>query len=241
MCHRGRMSHRWGHGGGRATVALAAVTALPVLLTGCTGDRTPTTTTPTAARPEATSLTPLARSTWQPGQNSMSALATGTLHLDDDGCVRLVMEGDDEDERTPVLWPRGWVAEPSSGGVVIRDPSGTHTVRTGTVVELGGGYLQEDRYDPQPCATGPAWQVSSCPSPAPDRPRRGSSSSTQQLPRPTRTSASALGEPSARCAVSATRAPGIRAASARGRAGTSRDEPPPHPTSLLPGTWGFVG
>ena len=154
------MAHWWGHGRGRPAVALVAATVLAVLLVACSGDRTPTTTTPTAARPEATSLTPLARSTWQPGQSSMAALATGTLHLDDDGCVRLVLEGDAEDERTSVLWPRGWTAEPTPGGVVIRDPAGTHTVRTGAVVELGGGFLQEGRYDPQPCATGPAWQVS---------------------------------------------------------------------------------
>lgn len=129
------------------------------VLGACTGDRTPVTPEPTA-RPEATSLAPLARSAWQPGQSSMSALATGRLLLDDDGCVRLRMEGDDEGELTPVLWPRGWVAEPAEGGVVIRDPAGARTVTTGTVVELGGGYLQEDRYDPQPCARGPAWQVS---------------------------------------------------------------------------------
>ena len=151
------MPYRWRFA--RAHVVVAAA-VLSMTVGACSGDRTPITTTPTAARPEATSLTPLARSTWQPGQSSMSALATGRLLLDEDGCVRLVLEGDDESEPTSVLWPRGWVAEPTSEGVVIRDPSGTQTVRTGTVVELGGGYLQEDRYDPQPCATGAAWQVS---------------------------------------------------------------------------------
>lgn len=154
------MTHRWGFGQGGTVAAVIAAGILSAALGACTGDRSPITPAPTAARPEATSLTPLARSSWQPGQSSMSALATGRLLLDADGCVRLEVQGDQAGALTPVLWPRGWTAEPTSDGIIIRDPSGTHTVRTGTVVELGGGYLQEDRYDPQPCARGPAWQVS---------------------------------------------------------------------------------
>lgn len=90
----------------------------------------------------------------------MSAAISGTLTLGGDGCVRLVEQGETH-EPWPVLWPVGWVAEADGEELLIRDPSRSEApeYRTGVTVTLGGGFLEADRCQAQPCASGPAWQV----------------------------------------------------------------------------------
>lgn len=90
----------------------------------------------------------------------MSAAISGTLTLGDDGCVRLVEQGE-AGESWPVLWPVGWTAQADGGELLIRDPSRSDApeFRTGVPVTLGGGFLESDRYQAQACASGPAWQV----------------------------------------------------------------------------------
>lgn len=149
-----------GRGRRRSGVAVALVAAVTLLvLGGCTEGRTPKDVSPTG-RPEATAQSPLARSSWQPGQSAMSAAISGTLKLGEDGCVRLIEQGD-SGTVWPVLWPVGWTAEVAAGEVVIRDPSRSDATvyRTSELVDLGGGFLQPGRYQAQACASGPAWQV----------------------------------------------------------------------------------
>lgn len=151
------MQDRGRREGGVAAALVAGLTLL--VLGGCTEGRTPIDASPTG-RPEATAQSPLARSSWQPGQSAMSAAISGTLKLGEDGCVRLIEQGD-HGAVWPVLWPVGWIAEVAAGEVVIRDPSRSdaNVYRTSELVDLGGGFLQPDRYQAQTCASGPAWQV----------------------------------------------------------------------------------
>ncbi len=148
----------WVRRGGRGAVILVAGVAL-LVVGGCSDDRTPLDVWPTG-RPEATAQSPLARSSWQPGQSAMSAAISGTLTLGDDGCVRLVEQGA-ASEPWPVLWPVGWIAQADGSELLIRDPSRSEApeYRTGVPVTLGGGFLESDRYQAQACASGPAWQV----------------------------------------------------------------------------------
>lgn len=74
----------------------------------------------------------------------------------DDGCVKLLEEGGPTQS---VLWPAGWTAEVTGADAVVQDPKGELTIRTAEDVELAGGYLTEDKYEEQPCASGAAWQV----------------------------------------------------------------------------------
>ena len=130
---------------------------LAVHLGACTSSSTPLTP---AARfsgsPEATARVPLARSTWQPGQSAMAGSIPGTLTLDEAGCIRLEEQGG---QMQWLVWPEGWTAEVTGQEVVITEPSGKHSLRTGEPVELGGGFIGVDQYAAQPCASGQPWQV----------------------------------------------------------------------------------
>ncbi len=58
-----------------------------------------------------------------------------------------------------LVWPEGWTAEVTGQDVVITEPSGKHSVRTGEPVDLGGGFISVGQYEEQPCASGQPWQV----------------------------------------------------------------------------------
>ena len=143
-----------------AIAASAVAFGVVVLLGACTSDSTPESPAGRfSGSPEATAREPLARSTWQPGQSAMAGSIPGTLVLDETGCVRL-QEGD----RTwSLVWPDGWTAKVTGHDVVITEPSGKHSLRTGEPVDLGGGFIGEDQYEAQPCASGKPWQVVGAP------------------------------------------------------------------------------
>lgn len=141
---------------GVAIVANAVVVAVVVLLGACDSGSTPDSP---AARfsgsPAATAREPLARSTWQPGQSAMAGSIPGTLVMDETGCIRLQVG----ERLVSLVWPDGWTAKVNGDDVVITEPSGMHSLRTGGPVDLGGGFIGEEQYDAQRCASGKPWQV----------------------------------------------------------------------------------
>jgi hypothetical protein len=65
--------------------------------------------------------------------------------LDEAGCIRLEEQGG---QMQWLVWPEGWTAEVTGQEVVITEPSGKHSLRTGEPVELGGvlsDSLDDDR------------------------------------------------------------------------------------------------
>jgi hypothetical protein len=65
--------------------------------------------------------------------------------LDEAGCIRLEEQGG---QMQYLVWPEGWTAEVTGQEVVITEPSGKHSLRTGEPVELGGvlsDSLDDDR------------------------------------------------------------------------------------------------
>jgi hypothetical protein len=89
----------------------------------------------------------------------MAGSIPGTLVLDEEGCVRLQVDN----RMVSLVWPDGWTAQVVGQDVVITEPSGKHSLRTGEPVELGGGFIGEGQYDPQPCASDKPWQVVGAP------------------------------------------------------------------------------
>ena len=156
MCDSGGV--RAGLFGTKGTaIGVNAIAVIVVMAAGaCSGDSAPRTPTdrPTAS-PQATSKEPLARSRWRPGQSAMAGSIPGTLVLDESGCVRLRSA----DRLVSVLWPDGWTATLDGQEVVITQPSGEHSLRTGETVDLGGGFISEEGYEAQRCASGVPWQV----------------------------------------------------------------------------------
>ena len=86
----------------------------------------------------------------------MAGAITGLLVLDKDACIRLLQEGGGMQS---LVWPEGWTARVTGQYVVITEPTGKYHLRTAQPVELGGGFIGEDQYETQPCATGKPWQV----------------------------------------------------------------------------------
>ncbi|WP_377640763.1 hypothetical protein [Oryzobacter terrae] len=78
------------------------------------------------------------------------------LTLDQSGCIRLEEEGG---PMQSLVWPEGWTAKLTGQDVVITDPTGKRSIRTGEQVELGGGFISLDKYEAQRCASGTPWQV----------------------------------------------------------------------------------
>ena len=71
-------------------------------------------------------------------QASFSAVVTGTLRLDADGCWRLIVPPDTE---VTVVWPAGTRWSDSTHTAVTVDPG--VTLRSGQSIVAGGGVLEE--------------------------------------------------------------------------------------------------
>ena len=144
---------------GRALVSgAAAVTALVVgggvvagnaIITRSPAGRD----TPAASAPAEPSVpsTPvdLPTSDWEPGDFAYQARISGTLALDENGCVFLDHPG--YGERTYAIWPAGYTATTDPDGqVTLRAPDGTEVAHSGEVVSMGGSYGPAPD-DPRPC------------------------------------------------------------------------------------------
>jgi hypothetical protein len=92
-------------------------------------------------------------SDWRLGDDSMDALATGKLILDDDRCVRL--EGSDGTE-VDLVWPADFEATVQRVGasdqLKVYDTDRNIAARGGDTVELGGGFSSADPYAGLACA-----------------------------------------------------------------------------------------
>jgi hypothetical protein len=91
---------------------------------------------------------PILTSDWEPGDDAMTALASGELTLGEDGCLRL---GD-----TDLVWPKGYEATVQVVGrsdqVKVYDPDRDIVGRSGQAIELGGGFGDVGEYAGRPCA-----------------------------------------------------------------------------------------
>jgi hypothetical protein len=88
-------------------------------------------------------------SDWQPGDDSMTALLSGTLRADETGCSFV----DNDFGKVTLVWPQGYTAaRVGNGDIVVSAPSGQVVARTGDHVSLGGGQVPVDQK--QPCLDG---------------------------------------------------------------------------------------
>lgn len=89
---------------------------------------------------------------WEPGDPAFEALISGTLALDEKGCVFLDHPG--YGTRTYVAWPAGYTATTDPDGrVTLRAPDGAAVARTGDEVTMAGGYGPAPK-DPHRCLSG---------------------------------------------------------------------------------------
>lgn len=87
---------------------------------------------------------------WKPGEPGHQALLTGTLALDENGCVAL--DHPPAGTRTYATWPSGYTATSDEDGLVtLHDSDGNPVARSGDTVQMGGGFHPADRIDPHPC------------------------------------------------------------------------------------------
>lgn len=86
---------------------------------------------------------------WKPGEPANQALLTGTLTLDENGCVVLDSPAG---TRTYATWPSGYTATSDEDGqVTLLDSDGNPVARSGDTIQMGGGFHPADRIDPHPC------------------------------------------------------------------------------------------
>lgn len=132
-----------------ATVLVTVALGLPLL--GC-ADQDPV--APATSGPGSTTSADvskrlqIATSDWTPLDPRREALLRLTdveLTADSDGCVILRT---DDGSRVDVVWPAGFTAEQTDQGPVILDPEGGAVVRSGSLLEAGGGTF---RATGQPC------------------------------------------------------------------------------------------
>ena len=92
-------------------------------------------------------------SDWEPGDPSMTALATGELVLGDDGCLRL-----DAGDGTQVdlVWPADYEATVQRVGptdqLKVYNPDRDIVARSSQTLELGGGFTDVGEYAGRACA-----------------------------------------------------------------------------------------
>jgi hypothetical protein len=88
-------------------------------------------------------------SDWQPGDDSMAALLSGTLRADGAGCPFV----DAGSGKVMLVWPQGYTAaRVGNGDIVVSAPSDQVVARTGDHVSIGGGEVPVD--GKQPCLDG---------------------------------------------------------------------------------------
>ncbi|WP_210443309.1 hypothetical protein [Nocardioides sp. SYSU D00065] len=75
----------------------------------------------------------LLTSDWQSGDEMMFAQITGTLRLDDQGCLGFEGTG------TPPVWPKGFTAYRHDGEFTLYGPEGEVVATEGDTIESGGG------------------------------------------------------------------------------------------------------
>ena len=126
--------------------SLTAITFGLVLVSGCGGGSSGDASAPAVSDGSPVSIP---TSDWQPGDDSMAALMSGTLRADETGCPFVQ---NDFGKVTPV-WPQGYTAvRLENGDVVVSAPSGQVVARTGDHVRVGGGEVPSD--GKQPCLDG---------------------------------------------------------------------------------------
>jgi hypothetical protein len=111
-------------------LCLAAATLL--LVAACGGSSTP---------PPDPSIVPVpTQAADAPGASPhacMTALAVGRLVLDSRWGLALGVEGGANQQ---VIWPFGWIARRTDGGLVLVNAKGTVVAREGNRIQLGGGH-----------------------------------------------------------------------------------------------------
>jgi hypothetical protein len=127
------------------TIAFSLIFGL-VLVSACGGGSSEDAPAPTPSRGSPVSLP---TSDWQPGDDSMAALLSGTLRADETGCPFI----DVGSGKVTLVWPQGYTAaRVGNGDIVVSDPSGEVAARTGDHMSLGGGQVPVD--GKQPCLDG---------------------------------------------------------------------------------------
>lgn len=96
----------------------------------------------------------------------MDALFTGTIHADDDGCLR---PGPESQSTFTFVWPKSYGLDTSGGSAVVMDDQGETVGALGEEFTLGGGevvelldsmgFTEEDRAAAEACP-GRFWIVS---------------------------------------------------------------------------------
>lgn len=93
-----------------------------------------------------------------PQLSGMEAQASGTLAVDDNGCVHFKMRGDSV--TTPV-WPQGYTVKGDSNSFEVLDASKNVVARSGSPLAIGGGGADSfhDTWTERDCAKGTLWMV----------------------------------------------------------------------------------
>jgi hypothetical protein len=120
----------------RRAAGLLAAAAVAVLVAGSTawvlaqdGDSTEVAVGDGRVPDRPGAVVPLPTSGWEPGDPALTALHTGVVAVDADGCVS-----------AGLLWPAGFSARRDADGrVSILDSAGTVVLREGDRFEVGGG------------------------------------------------------------------------------------------------------
>ncbi|GAA2014055.1 hypothetical protein [Nocardioides kribbensis] len=132
-----------------ATVSVTVALGLPLLGCADTDPVAPATSGPRiTTSAEVSKRLQIATSDWtplDPRREALLRVAGVQLTADSDGCVILRTE---DGSRVDVVWPAGFTAEQTDQGLVILDPQGGTVVRSGSLLEAGGG---TSRATGQPC------------------------------------------------------------------------------------------
>lgn len=114
-----------------------------VLVSACGGGSSGDAPAPAGSRGSPVSIP---TSDWQPGDDSMDALLSGTLRADEAGCPFI----DAGSGKVTLVWPQGYTAaRVGNGDIVVSAPSDQVVARTGDHMSLGGGQVPVDQK--QPC------------------------------------------------------------------------------------------
>lgn len=92
-----------------------------------------------------------------PQLSGMEALLTGTLEVDEDGCVRAWTT----ENSVSLVWPQGYTVRGESASFEVLDAGGRVVARSGTPIAMGGGGVDtaNEAWRETDCATGTLWLV----------------------------------------------------------------------------------